>query len=35
MLDTRPLYIGEFAPNQDRLHQFAILNHTGGSLGIL
>jgi hypothetical protein len=32
--DTRPLHIGEFAPNQDRLHQVAILNHNDETKGI-
>jgi hypothetical protein len=34
-LDTHPLPVGEFASNQDRLLQFAILNHIRESVGIL
>src|SRR5258708_1445631 len=32
--NTHPLYICELAPNQDRLHQAAILNHNDGGEGI-
>ena len=35
LLDTLPLPVGELASNQDRLLQFAILNHIRESVGIL
>ena len=35
LLNTHPLSVREFAPNQDRLLQFAILNHIRESEGIL
>jgi hypothetical protein len=34
-LDTLPLPVGELASNQDRLLQFAILNHNREPTGIL